>query len=105
MFELYPDIETAYNLSNGLRLIYSKTKHKSVAYTKFAHWYKDVEKAGFKSFNTIIATIYTHYENIINFFNNRSTNASAESFNAKIKAFRGVTEIEYFLFRVTKIYA
>ncbi|WP_397446133.1 transposase [Polaribacter sp. R77954] len=29
-----------------------------------------------------------HYQNILNYFDNRSTNASAESFNAKIKAFR-----------------
>ena len=45
----------------------------------------------------------------LNFFNNRSTNASAESFNAKIKSFRaqlrGVTDVKYFLFRLTNIYA
>ncbi len=29
-----------------------------------------------------------HYESILDFFDNRSTNASAESFNTKIKAFR-----------------
>nr|WP_243349510.1 transposase [Parabacteroides sp. FAFU027] len=28
------------------------------------------------------ATIYSHYQNILNFFENRSTNASAQSFNA-----------------------
>ncbi|WP_234982687.1 transposase [Flavobacterium flevense] len=36
-------------------------------------------------------------------------NASAESFNAKIKAFRsqfrGVRNVEFFLFRLTNIYA
>ncbi|WP_429417504.1 transposase [Roseimarinus sediminis] len=40
---------------------------------------------------------------------NRSTNASAESFNAKIKAFRsqfrGVRNIPFFLYRLAKIYA
>lgn len=38
-----------------------------------------------------------------------STNASAESFNAKIKAFRalarGVRDIKFFLFRLAKLYA
>ncbi|CAA7393999.1 hypothetical protein CHRY9393_03612 [Chryseobacterium fistulae] len=29
-----------------------------------------------------------HYRDILNYFDNRSTNASAESFNAKIKNFR-----------------
>ncbi|MDP2188422.1 MAG: transposase, partial [Sphingobacteriaceae bacterium] len=37
------------------------------------------------------------------------TNASAESFNAKIKAFRaqfrGVRDINFFLFRIAKLYA
>ena len=47
--------------------------------------------------------------NLLNYFENTSTNASAESFNAKIKAFisqfRRVRNIEFFLFRLTNIYA
>ncbi len=50
-----------------------------------------------------------NYIDILNFFDNRSTNASAESFNAKIKNFRaqlrGISDIKYFLFRLQKIYA
>jgi transposase len=50
-----------------------------------------------------------HYKNILNYFDNRSTNASAESFNAKIKAFRaqfkGVRNVDFFLFRLTTIFA
>ncbi|MGY0426465.1 MAG: transposase [Polaribacter sp.] len=46
---------------------------------------------------------------MLNFFNNRSTNANAESFNAKIKLFRanlrGVTDITFFLFRLHKLFA
>jgi len=42
-------------------------------------------------------------------FNGRSTNAAAESFNAKIKEFRrqfrGVTDVKFFLYRLCKIYA
>ena len=33
LFELYPDIENAYNLTDELRRIYSSTKIKGVAYT------------------------------------------------------------------------
>ena len=50
-----------------------------------------------------------NYIDILNFFDNRSTNASAESFNAKIKNFRaqlrGISDIKYFLFRLQIIYA
>ncbi len=62
-----------------------------------------------ETFNTTSATIYTHYKEILNFFDNRSTNASAESFNAKLKAFRAnlrvVRNVNFSLFRVAKIYA
>ena len=109
LFEMYPDIKTAYGLTHSLRLIFSKTKQKGVAYTKLAKWFNEVAKEGFKSFNSISATVYAHYPEILNFFDNRSTNASAESFNAKLKAFRrtlrGVNDIKFFLYRVTKIYA
>ena len=69
-----------------------------MAFTKLAQWYNEVEQAGFKFFNKVSRTIQNHYTTILNFFDNRSTNASAESFNAKIKAFRaqfrGVTNID-----------
>jgi len=48
-------------------------------------------------------------ENILNFFDNRSTNANAESFNSKIKLFRanlrGVTDVKFFLFRLVKLFS
>ncbi len=48
------------------------------------------------------------YQNILNYFDNRSTNASAESFNAKIKVFRaqfrGARNIDFFLFRLANIF-
>ena len=51
----------------------------------------------------------THYLDIINFFERRATNAAAESFNAKIKAFRaqfrGVRDRAFFLYRLAKLYA
>ncbi|WP_432713235.1 transposase [Pedobacter sp.] len=46
---------------------------------------------------------------MLNYFDGRSTNASAESFNAKIKAFssqfRGVKSIEIFFYRLTQLNA
>ncbi len=109
LFELFPDIRKAYELSQKLSHIYQNTYVKSIALTKLARWYDEVEKANFKSFNTISRTIQLHYRTILNYFDNRSTNASAESFNAKIKAFRsqfrGVRDVSFLLFRLTKIFA
>ena len=88
-------------------MIYSHTKEKGKALPKLALWYNDVEKAGYESFRTIAETIQANYDQILNFFNNRSTNTSAESFNAKIKAFRaqfrGVGDIPFFMFRLCKL--
>lgn len=53
-----------------------------------AQWYRRAEEYGFKNFNTLLNTFITHYIGILNYFDNQNTNASAESFNAKIKGFR-----------------
>lgn len=109
LFEKYPALEKAYNLAQDLSWIFTNTKDKIYGLTRLAKWCEKVEQSGFKSFNTISRTINNHYKNIINYFDNRSTNASAESFNAKIKAFRaqhrGVRDVNFFLFRLAKIYA
>lgn len=109
VFNRYPDLRKAYDLSQKLSWIYSNTTDKVYALTRLAKWHEDVAQAGFKSFNTISRTIELNYRRILNYFNNRSTNASAESFNAKIKAFRaqyrGVTDVNFFLFRIAKLFA
>ena len=109
LFEQYPDIEKAYLLSQKLGWIYENSTDKTTARTRLAKWIEVVRQSEFKSFNTISNTINIHYPNILNYFDNKSTNASAESFNAKIKAFRaqlrGVVDIQYFLFRLQVLYA
>ena len=108
LFEHYPDIKKAYSLSHSLRMIFNKRSIKDSARLNMAKWYNKVEEAGFHSFNVIAATFYEHSEDILNFYINRSTNAAAESFNAKIKFFRaelrGVLDVPFFLFRLAKLY-
>mgnify|MGYP002351758515 FL=1 len=109
LFNRYPDIKIAYQLTQKLSWIFNHTKDKIYAFTRLAKWHEKVEQAGFKSFNTLSRTIINHHKTILNYFDNFSTNASAESFNAKIKAFRaqyrGVGNINFFLFRIAKLYA
>jgi len=109
LFQRYPDLQQAYNLSMGLSNIFEKTTDKLYGLARLAKWHEKVRQSGFKAFNTISRSIQYHYQTILNYFDNRSTNASAESFNAKIKAFRsqfrGVRNIDFFLFRLTELYA
>jgi len=109
LFERYPLLKQAYDLAMKLNFIFDKTTDKGIAFTRLARWYDEVEKLALESFQVVSRSIQAHYLTILNFFDNRSTNAAAESFNAKIKAFRaasrGVTDVKFFLFRLSKIYA
>lgn len=109
LFGQYPDLERAYWLTHKLRMIYAKTPRRSLANTRLAKWYAEVERSGFNAFKVIANTLRDRETDIINFFDSRATNASAESFNCKIKAFRaqlrGVSDVKYFLFRLKNIYA
>ena len=62
-----------------------------------------------REFTPSSVSVFSYYLNIINFFERRATNAAAESFNAKLKAFRaqvrGVKDKAFFLYRLTMLYA
>ena len=109
VFERFPDLKKAYDLALELSNIFTNTTEKIYGLTRLAKWHEKVRQSGFKSFNTVARSIENHYKTIVNYFDNRSTNASAESFNAKIKAFRsqfrGVRNVEFFLYRLTQLYA
>jgi transposase len=109
LFENYPDLEAAYNHAQNLSKVYDENRNKDVARTKLALWIEEVRQSKFKSFNIVSNTINNNYLEILNYFDNRSTNAFAESFNAKIKGFRtqfrGVRDIKFFLFRLENLFA
>jgi transposase len=109
LFERFPALKKAYDLAQELSNIFTNTTQKIYGLTRLAKWHEKVRQSGFKSFNTVARSIQNHYQTILNYFDNRSTNASAESFNAKIKAFRsqfrGVRNVEFFLYRLTQLYA
>ena len=109
LFKQFEDIKHVYYYSLELGKIFSTNYDKDVARVKLALWYNKIEEYGYDTFTTVANSIENHYERILNFFVNRSTNAAAEAFNAKIKAFRtsfrGVVDMSFFLFRLAKVYA
>lgn len=108
LFQRYPLLETAYSKTIEFREIY-ETKNKIDAKLRFENWIEDIHLEELNTFYTTANTVKANLDNILNFFNNRNTNANAESFNAKIKLFRanlrGVTDTKFFLFRLHKLYA
>ncbi len=108
IFGLFPKLKIAYEHTLRFRQIY-EYRDKNEAKIAFQEWINDTYDLDLDKFNTTAHTIENHLENIINFFNNRHTNANAESFNAKIKRFRanlrGVSDHVFFFFRIAKLFA
>lgn len=108
LFKHFPLLETAYHHALCFRKIYEE-KLKSSAQEKIKEWIVKTPKLKIKEFTTVTYTVSQNLDQILNFFENRSTNASAESFNAKLKLFRanqrGVKDRSFFLFRMMKLFA
>ena len=108
LFEIYPSLKAAYKFALQFRALYKNTI-KTTAFEQFQKWKDKVEKSKIEEFNTALNSLEHHLDNIMNFFDNRNTNANAESFNSKIKNFRanlrGVTDVSFFLFRLEKLFA
>jgi transposase len=108
LFEKFPMLKQAYKLTLSFRNIY-KNIYREKALCDFKDWKQKVINSKIEEFNSAVNSIEYHLDNVLNFFNNRSTNANAESFNSKIKGFRanlrGVSDVSFFLFRLEKLFA
>jgi transposase len=109
LFRVFPELQKAYELSMLFCSCY-EAKTIDDGKQRLQTWYNAVERhrTDFPSFLTAAYSIRVHEGTILNYFYHRSTNASAESFNAKIKGFRalvrGVTDKKFFLYRIAMIY-
>jgi transposase len=108
LFVEYPMLEKAYNHCLEFRNIY-EAQNKIEAIKRLDNWKEANRNLGIQKFNIAANSISYNQDNILNFFNNRNTNANAESFNAKIKLFRanlrGVSNTTFSLFRLAKLFA
>jgi len=109
LFREFPELQKAYELSMMFRACYENSHAIPEAKESFAKWYQKVEEKNIDSFVVAAESIRLHETTILNYFIDRSTNASAESFNAKLKNFRtvvrGVRDKKFHLFRVAKLYS
>lgn len=109
LFKEYPELKKAYDLTMNFRGIFETSKDKKTAQERFQRWDLKINETGLKSFISAGLTVKNNLGKILNYFPDGSTNASAESFNAKLKGFRslvrGVRDIKFFLFRIQTFYA
>lgn len=103
------DRDADYKVMQRLRKIFNQKADYLKGGAMLMKWFKDVEALGREHFNTVVRTFKNNYKTIVNYFRSRATNASAESFNAKIKMFRtqlrGVSDPLFFIFRLCKLFA
>ena len=108
MFREFPELKKAYDLSMCFRGIYETAKTKTEAKERMEQWFEKVSQSELKSLLSAACSVQSHFGVILNFFDSRETNAGAESFNAKLKGFRGllrgVSELSFFLFRVEQLW-
>lgn len=109
LFGMYPKLKEAYDIVNRLRSIFrSRTLTKETARPKLQEWYKCVSNCTLREIKSARDAIKERENNVLNYFINRSTNASAESLNSKLKSFRaqvrGVSDLPFFMYRVGKIF-
>jgi transposase len=105
LFKKYPEISEAYNLSMYFRNCY---EHNNVKY-KFQDWIEKVDSTSLKEMRVASQTIKRHLGGILNYFENRATNAAIESFHSKLKLFRqrtrGIVDKNFFFFRIIQYFA
>ena len=120
LFELFPDLQTAYSLVQSLRSIFGTDKvrkgkkdnkpetSREEASVKLDEWCQKVKDCKLREVKAARDCILERREEVLNYFINGSTNASAESINAKMKGFRseihGIQDLPFFLFRCTRIF-
>lgn len=109
LFKHYPILKSAYALAMELRTIFNAKFSPAEALVRMNNWYEKVMALGNSNFRSVIKTFKNHAPTILNYFRRRSTNASAEAFNSKVKIFRdqmrGVRDRSFFIFRLVKLYA
>jgi len=105
LFKEYPELLESYNFSMCFRNCY---EHKNKNY-RFEDWIQKVESSTLREMKVAAQTIKRHLGGILNYFENRATNAAIESFHSKLKLFRqrtrGVVDKSFFFFRIIQYFA
>jgi len=109
LFSEYPEVKKAYDFSMYFRGIFEHAQTRENAKERFGQWMGKVSSSEISTLISAANTINNNLGKILNYFPSGSTNASAESFNAKLKGFRsmvrGIRDIKFFLFRISTFYA
>ncbi|MBR2238178.1 MAG: transposase [Prevotella sp.] len=125
LFEEFPELKEAFDLKEEFRQLYWSKRDNALLKDKVLSqeqrnvikekvrlslhvWYEHVKASSCKEIKTFMITVKEREEDLLGYYDTFVTNASAESLNSKIKAFRselhGVSSLPFFFYRVCKIF-
>jgi transposase len=112
LFETYPSLQKAYDLTQKLRNWLSKEnvgKYEWQIERLLIDWYDHAEQAKLPEIENLIRLIGSNEQKIMNYFKTGKTNAKAEAINSKIQRFiaanYGVRDKDFFLYRLARYYS
>lgn len=107
LFSRYPVLQTAYELTQQLRLWYNGRnigKSLRILEMELYNWCDRVSQSKIPAFKGVRKMIEKHQDDILNYFREGQTNAKAENMNGKIQRFLannyGIKDRDFFLFRL-----
>ncbi len=107
LFSSYPVLQTAYELTQKLRIWYNGKnigKHINILERELYNWCDEVNQSKIAAFRAVRKMIEKHQDDIINYFKEGQTNAKAENMNGKIQRFLannfGIKDRDFFLYRI-----
>lgn len=107
LFKNYPVLQTAYELTQKLRVWYNGRnigRHVDALERELYNWCDDVNFSKIAAFRGVRKMIEKHQDDILNYFKEGQTNAKAENMNSKIQRFLannfGIKDRDFFLYRV-----
>jgi len=112
LFDKFPDIAKAYELSCAFRAWYDKKNvgaHHLQIEKGLHDWYEQIEIADVDEMLNFKTQVESNEEIIMAYFIRGNTNAIAENLNKRIKQFiasnNGVQDVDFFFFRIKNFFA
>lgn len=112
LFDRFPVLETAYQLTQKLRLWYNgKNIGKSMGRLEqeLYNWCDEVNQSKLPAFRGVRKMIEKYQDDIMNYFKEGQTNAKAENMNGKIQRFLannfGIKDRDFFMYRIAGYFA
>ena len=104
LFVLSPAIKQVYDLCQELTDVFDTHHDRSTAKEAIEAWKKRVMKSGIKWFDSFLTTLNNHFDEILNYFDNRLNSGFVEGLNNKIKVIKrrcyGLSDAKHFFQRI-----